>query len=1507
MLAKLFAEKSLRLTTPAVDLALDYDAVVDHSISASGYAISLGVTPKQLEGDIFTIIELLGGDGAGQDAKDFLGEGIADVMSFIHFETGQIKLGDMVSFSYDDIRLVYEQAAKGDKEKEEANKGDTGYDDTDNSETLLTKRNTCIEVRGGLMFDVDVSDLLGEGASVPELNFAGLLRINVGNMGFAPISFVPDEQSVVLPKSLTIPLFGLEDDLTITPDIEGLNFVSRGSGKDKHALVTFSGTLLITGGPSWMQPANNEPLKLPLVLSAKQVDGVRRLALTTPLFIQALSLDLAEILGTAADLGELGLSLGNLNLLVSSGHSNNGDQGKATCSGSIECHWRLPSVLNDVLPIEPFVVFDSNRAEQTTFKMRLNFSESGLTVDLLSSPLAPAEFAGFEFYSETRRNTYNESCLWWVMKSHQFGHIEFTSPKFVSDGSGAMRGSGSYKILEPLSLPLSLLKDLLANVGLGAVGELLPNSVALPIQSEGKDLKLGLDSFGVLGELMDDALGAVGLDIDAFKALLPDWLEHFFTISLPSQCDYHFNIDSKGSCTGGITLAEGETLKLLLPAGPALYGIELNSFSLGQYQAGKMGVLEADGTIDLFLLPEIVASMAASAAKVPMLPPSSSLITQLKFENLLALVDLNTKSIQPVFFDDISLSRTGVEGFELVSQWHFPKPTVDALQLAHTITPLIDFVTTKEALLESNADDSPFDTYFEIGENYLQLPEYLGGVILGKKGGSIERFEAKELWPFVANSLNFIKTGQVEHLLAAMPIEYRIGSQDVSFFGLADIQVNYLLSSPDELADVGFQKLQLKGEDQTRALSVLPKSIVNGQEEGNGLVTLLRGEVDLSDAMKMSTTFGFAMSEQGVHSGFNASGQLAQLFAIDIKGAVALNTEPKASIMLEGATSLRVADHQVMFGSVSIQNDNLRITGGLDLFPYLPQVNMSAFIEGELSSSDFSLNGQLIFSLFGNSLLKGDLVIAPDRATLDASILGKNQRFGIAEHRGGVKLSGLVFNSFELVNTVANVALSLDEQALNFDGTSRLALPSRKVLKYPVAYAEMDFDGDMRLADGVVKINGKVNNNSYVLAGECKLKGEFAYYAWFNDERSGDFVFSLGGYHPKYSKPAHYPSVSRLEFGWKISRNLSIKGDMYAALTPSCIMAGGMLKASFETGPLEAGFKAKTDFIMAWQPFYYEAELSVDVYASVELRVDFGLFTASVEFSTSIGADLSIWGPDFAGKARIDWDIYEFSIGFGPKKNQNTAGISWGDFKDQYIPSLSSPEFVDLSIESGQIGSIDAWKVVDPDQLELRCQSPIPVNMLALKSSDREASNRDYVEQGDAFNLAPVKAQKITDWEIDILYKVSNDPDFTSLKKGMYFEGDSLSKNFPKAIWGKDFIPKLETQSHSTISLLNGARIVAANGKPPGFTEALDADEFKYQDIVENDPYWQWGSALKPLVPKHDATNIQSITDSLTSAEVAIKRANIAQLFDSDVEMDVTPLHRDIQSAFIGVPQVYDR
>ena len=67
---------------------------------------------------------------------------------------------------------------------------------------------------------------------------------------------------------------------------------------------------------------------------------------------------------------------------------------------------------------------------------------------------------------------------------------------------------------------------------------------------------------------------------------------------------------------------------------------------------------------------------------------------------------------------------------------------------------------------------------------------------------------------------------------------------------------------------------------------------------------------------------------------------------------------------------------------------------------------------------------------------------------------------------------------------------------------------------------------------GLLGIDGILTENSFLLTPDCRLSGGFAFYTWFKGTHAGDFVVTVGGYHPKFNVPAHYPKPARIQFGF---------------------------------------------------------------------------------------------------------------------------------------------------------------------------------------------------------------------------------------------------------------------------------------------------------------------------------------------------------------------------------------
>lgn len=279
--------------------------------------------------------------------------------------------------------------------------------------------------------------------------------------------------------------------------------------------------------------------------------------------------------------------------------------------------------------------------------------------------------------------------------------------------------------------------------------------------------------------------------------------------------------------------------------------------------------------------------------------------------------------------------------------------------------------------------------------------------------------------------------------------------------------------------------------------------------------------------------------------------------------------------------------------------------------------------------------------------------------------------------------AGIQFTSFELIQSYVLLSVAFGTKLeIGLLGLATISVPPKSPTV--LAYAELALAVAILPDDGIVSVDAKLTPASFVLSKRCYLTGGFAFYIWFApNTHEGDFVVTLGGYHPNFSPPAHYPRVPRLGFNWAVTPQVSIKGGMYFALTPTCLMAGGSLEATFQSGDLKAWFTMGANFLIAWKPFHYEAQMYLGFGVSYTFRLNLLFTTITKTISISLGADLTIWGPEFSGVARIDLWIISFTISFGATPRSQPNPISWPDFQASFLPPSPPPTTRQLTLLRG--------------------------------------------------------------------------------------------------------------------------------------------------------------------------------------------------------------------------------
>jgi hypothetical protein len=367
------------------------------------------------------------------------------------------------------------------------------------------------------------------------------------------------------------------------------------------------------------------------------------------------------------------------------------------------------------------------------------------------------------------------------------------------------------------------------------------------------------------------------------------------------------------------------------------------------------------------------------------------------------------------------------------------------------------------------------------------------------------------------------------------------------------------------------------------------------------------------------------------------------------------------------------------------------------------------------------LNRRLVVPSDINALPSFPLVAAmnPD-STFAQDPMGALEAIGSAfpPQRGTFWLAaGVRFTTFVFIESIAVLSVEVgDSVELNLLGLSRMSLPRRDLT---LAQLELALRARFSSRDMVVSVQGQLTDNSWLLSESCRLTGGFALVNWL---RTGQFVLTVGGYHPEFDKPPEFPVVPRVGFSWAVSRAVAIKGEAYFALTASCVMAGGRLEVSYDTSSVWASLTAIFNAIVSWDPFFYDVSVYVRVSAGVDISIWTPFGRAHVSFSTSIGAGVHVWGPDLRGEAELDLDVISVTVGFGADGDTTSNDpIGWNEFHEKYLVAGDpTGETMNAGVVAGLL-AIDAGSTSPGDGT---AASPWRVTPeFLLRSETRTASN----------------------------------------------------------------------------------------------------------------------------------------------------------------------------------------
>ncbi|KAK6206266.1 hypothetical protein QIS74_13685 [Colletotrichum tabaci] len=371
-------------------------------------------------------------------------------------------------------------------------------------------------------------------------------------------------------------------------------------------------------------------------------------------------------------------------------------------------------------------------------------------------------------------------------------------------------------------------------------------------------------------------------------------------------------------------------------------------------------------------------------------------------------------------------------------------------------------------------------------------------------------------------------------------------------------------------------------------------------------VNLIGFEVDInfaefktpSDVAKLGIGFSF----HGMALAFSRPpATLAGLFEREINGSISTYA---------GGLLVGVGEWQILAAGVYEEHDDFKT---IFVLPAISEVNKFPFVS--LNSGAEAPAADVIQQFAALTSAKGD-------------------NAWIKPHKDSIWLAaGLSIKAFQMLDVQAAVCIDLSPNPkIGIFAKAVASLPKGSSMDDSLLYLDVGMSALFDPSTGIISIRGDLTPQSFVLSRSCRLNGDFALvYFLPASGHNGDWVFTVGGYHPAFRVPSHYPQ--------------------------DAIMGGGRLDLLYQSGDTRASFSAYANFLLFYDPFQFQATVGVNVFAST--RIGWGWFGKQI--SAELSADVDLHGPPVAGTAHLHFLFFTISVRFGPDYN-DCAPLDWNQF-----------------------------------------------------------------------------------------------------------------------------------------------------------------------------------------------------------------------------------------------------
>lgn len=539
------------------------------------------------------------------------------------------------------------------------------------------------------------------------------------------------------------------------------------------------------------------------------------------------------------------------------------------------------------------------------------------------------------------------------------------------------------------------------------------------------------------------------------------------------------------------------------------------------------------------------------------------------------------------------------------------------------------------------------------------------------------------------------------------------------------------------------------------------------------------------------------------------------------------------------------------------------------------------------------------FPLVAQAMGGGSNTGSSDTGELITQQLSQLSEYVTLSPGSGFVAIGLKFTCFKMVDCFGLLTIAFGEGfEMNLLGIASMKIPTpAKDSKNfaSIVQVTMLLRARFSLDDGVISIEAQLAADSYILSPSCRLTGGFAVYFWFDGPHAGDFVITLGGYHPAFKKPDHYPTVPRLGFNWQVGDCLSLKGEMYFALCAHAIMAGGLLEASFKLGSLWANFIAEAHFLISWKPYYYDI--------LIQVRISAGLGWLG---PVCLGVKLHLWGPEFGGTATF-WILFiKVTIEFGDLSSRYPSPIDWPTFKESFLPSDTA--VCTIAVTQGVVRQLEQANgnplfIVNAKEFELVTNSVIPT---------KKASYYDQPLTNEQANTSfGARSMGVSDADLETTHNIQITRNGVEVNKGE-FSFEVATQQIPTGLWGdakvknttsgERLLPPETNEQQFLDNTLSGYRIVPGKPPAPGNTQSIEVTKLQYDIEPTKNPYAWKNIPAFSAKSATDASRRNTIKNSIASTSNN-RRNQLLQSLGFVPNRDVQ-LTNSVADAFVIAPQV---